>query len=124
MAKTKLKESLRRAFPNCVLFREDLEEIYAALEREGKSPEAKCGGYSFDAIEDLCEHLGSRGTHALKIESEHPWISVDTYYDGKVVAALSASSQTDVGLASYHIVSTILERTALKKGPFGTNGGK
>jgi len=116
MAKTRVKQSLNEEFANCVLHREELEELAALLTRGNQGPKIQSDGYAFESVDDLCEHLGREGALILDMSSESPTVSIQTSkYSGKVSVTAYPSAQTPEGIACFHSVASVLKRAALKK---------
>jgi hypothetical protein len=68
---------LTKAYLPLVLWREDLDEIASILQRREAVIQFEADDYSFEKLEELETHFGSKDKNELKIASAEPYVSIE-----------------------------------------------
>ena len=68
---------LTKYYMPLVLWREDLDEIASILQRREAVIQFEADDYSFEKLEELETHFGSKDKNELKIASAEPYVSIE-----------------------------------------------
>jgi uncharacterized membrane protein YhaH (DUF805 family) len=68
---------LTKYYMPLVLWREDLDEIASILQRREAVIQFEADDYSFEKLEELETHFGSKDKNELKITSTKPYVSIE-----------------------------------------------